>query len=320
MKKIAALLALAACGDHVVSVNTNADRIDALEQQQKLTQEVDALQAGLHEATALSLSALEARVSALEASDVNILSLLEAEEAARIQGDLDQATELAAQIALQNAANALLSGQIAAINVNLSAISSDVSTLQSLVSSNTGAISALQAQADALSGDLSALTLQLQADVSGLQAQIDALSNRVDSEGVKVYACQRPDASLSKERFFKVGGLYYGAMNYVTTGTASVVAGASPVTVSIPKLCQNISNPEQTKAPNGGGQCTPSNQWQVMPGTGVSQTVTQFTSTNITVVTSVQIALEALNPASTYTTTDNSPACTFTTGSLVEVQ
>lgn len=169
----------------------------------------------------------------------------------------------------------------------------------SLISSSVAAIALLDGRA-----------ALLETSVADLVQQAIDLTARMDREGVVVYKCVSPppSSSSSEERFFKINGKFYGAMNQVTTGTSTVASAATPMTVTVPKLCLSVLG--TVKLPNGAGNCTGLG-WSVMPGTGVTTTIPQNTSSNITVVTSVQISLEELLSGSNYATTDGTATCTF---------
>ena len=308
MKKLTLLFVLAACGvNESVLVITNGDRVSELERRANLNDQLNSLQNSLIEANSQAITALDVRVTALENSHLVLANLLAQETHARVAGDDELADQLAAQADLQQANDALLQAQIDLINNNLVTITNNLSSVQEQADSNSSDIAALSSQVSSLQGDLASLNVQLQSNVSSLQSQIDALSHRLDSEGAKVFACKRPDNSLSKERFIKVAGRLYGAMNYVTLGSVTTIAGSTPVTITIPKLCSKDG--EKMKSVNGNGNCP--NGWDLVAGSGITQTVPSYTTAQTTVVTSVQIALEELLSGSSYVTTDNSPACYF---------
>lgn len=301
-------LLLSACGE-TVYIDAHGNRITELERRADLNDELDTLQSQLIDAITLGLNSLKDRVDMLEVDSFDLYQLLLQERQARESGDLALAAELQDEIALQNLANNLMQGQINSLNTNLSALSSQMSSLQTQVNNVEVSVSTIEAELDALSLSLANLQLALAAEVDNLQAQIDALSDRIDNEGVKVYACKRSNGTLSKERLFKIGGKFYGAMNYVTVQTVQTLANSTPITIAVPKLC--VKDETEFKLPNNGGQCVPDSEWSVMEGTGIVQTIPQYSAVNTPVVTSVQIALEALNSGTNYITTDGSASCSF---------
>jgi hypothetical protein len=303
-------LMLAGCGD-TTYVDTHGDRIDDLERRADLNDAINELQNQLIQA---NNEAIAQEVSARIAGDNLLTALIDQENAARIAEDFELASSLAASIAAQSVVNVLVQIQIASIKSRFPAINSTLNSLQAQINNTNANLNALEVQINSLSASLTNLQLQqnaLSGDLGLLQAQVADLILQVNARGVTVYACKRPDNSLSKERLFKIGDKFYGAMNYVSTASQQVITGSSSVTVSIPKLCRNKNNHDKTKLPNNGGQCTPANAWEVVPGSGTTQTIPAYTTGSTTVVTSVQIALEELLSGSNYTTTDGSAACTF---------
>jgi hypothetical protein len=258
-----------------------------------LNDQIDALQWNVINAQSAQLAGLENRMALVEA-------------------DLD--TQVIVDVLLQNQIDAL---QLSLMNVNSALV-----LLQNELNSQGADLVNIQSSINALNIQLAGLQAQINVDLALLQDQIDDLSDRLDAEGVRVFACQRPNLSLSKERLFLINGKFYGAMNHVTTSSVTTVAGSTPVSVTVPKLCVNKNDSNNTKLPNNGGQCTPANDWEVMAGTGIVQTIPAYTTQNVVVVTSVQIALEALQSGQNYVTTDGSASCSFNGNgtNLVEIQ
>lgn len=345
---LVAALSLVACsdGDKTIVIN-NSDRVSDLERRMKLNEDLDATQSSLISLNASAISALTVRVEALEGSlsdlqdqlaaetaareagDATLQSLIDQEAIAREAGDQEQADALAAAIATQQSNNAtqqaninalnaaiaaqtvvnlIVQGQIASINSKFPTINSKLTSLQTQINNLNFDVNALEGQMSALQSSVSILDQRLDAaegSITDLYSDIAALTARMDAEGVKVYKC---NSASSAERFFKINGKLYGAMNHITPGTVPVTSAATPTSVTIPKMCVNNGN--NFKLPDGNGNCT-GGGWSVMPGTGVTTQIPAFTTSSVPVIAGVQIALEQLLPGTNYVTTDGGPACSF---------
>lgn len=332
MKKLALLLAFAACTDKVLVI-TNEARVSELERRADLNDQLDTIQGDLIDS---NNAAVNARIDALdldlrqlianeqaarEAADANLQAGLAAEQAAREAGDDDLADQIAAEtaarqlrdnqltaalaasIAVQTIVNAGVQMQISLINSKFPVINSKLASLQSQINAANANISALQSEVDALQGDaadLEARMIAAESDISSLEASVLALNVRLDQESVKVYKC---NLASSKERMFKINGKFYAVMNHVSTESVQVITGSSSSSFSNPKLCLKD---EKVKLPGGSGNC-PSG-WDPVGGNSVM--VPSYSTANKTVVTSVQMALEQLTDGS-YSTTDGSTPCYF---------
>lgn len=286
--------------------NSNDERVAQLEKRLDDNDALDSLQSSLISANTLAINVLNDRADQLESSQQDLYDLLLLEQQARIDGDNALAASLATEISVRIAQDALLQSQIDGINSAINTINSSVNYLQSQVNSNSGDISNLYSLIGSLQSDVSNLNVQLSSDISSLQSQISNLMSLLNSQEVKVYACKRNDNSLSKERFIKIAGLYYGAMNYVSTAYVQTITGSSSTSITIPKLCQKD---DKMKSVPGSGNCPHS--WDLVAGSGVTQTIPSYTTANVLTVTSVQIALEQLLSGYGYVTTDNSTPCYF---------
>lgn len=273
MKKIMMTLLLTACSDEII-VNTNEDRLAELERRADINDALNTLQNVRLDSLELKLIQIEDRVESLETST----------------------------------SSAILQGQVDALSLQINTINSSLYNMQTQLTNHAVDLQDIEDELALIRADVDNVSLNvlgLQSDFSSLEADVLALEARLDAEGVTVYKC---NSLTSTEKILKVSGVFYGVINRVTVGSASVVTTGSPQSITIPKLCSNSGG--SVKAPDGSGNCTGSG-WGIMSGTGVTVLVPSNSSTTIPVVTSVQIALEALTPGQNYTTTDGSPICTF---------
>lgn len=330
------LLLLIACGQDRVKVVTNGSRISDLERRMALNEQLDNAQSALiaanaaaiaaeqsaREAADLALSAdLQQEIADRAAADSHLQSLLSAEASARASGDLLLASGLAIEIAnriIGDAANSAALGavtlnqsiinfgvnyKLSVINNKLSVINGRLSSLESRMDNAESSISQLESDAAQLALDMASLEASLQAEIDLVAASAAATQAQLNAEGVKVFKCNSPS---STERILKINGKFYAAMNRVTTRSAQVITGSSSQTITIPKLCKNNGN--EIKLPQSNGNCK-HNETQVS-GTGVSTVIPSYSTSNITVVDSVKIAIDILADGS-YSTTDGGPACSF---------
>lgn len=337
------LTAMVGCSEDKLKVIHNNDRVSDLELRMQLNEQLDSIQSDLIGQNSSAISALDVRVSSLESDlsslqgdlnaeiaarqqgDADLQSLLDQESAAREAGDQDLANALDAQAqaqsitnnhlqsqisllqaaaAAQSVVNLIVQGQIASINSKFGPINSKLTSLQSSVNGLNSDLSSLQGQVASLSTTVSTQGQTLAAatgNISTLQSQVATLTTRLDAEGVKVYRCNQAG---SEERFFKINGKYYGAMNQVTTEVVKVVTSSSATVFTNPTLCLKD---EKAKLPGGNGQC-PSG-WTSSGGNTV--TVPSYSTADKTVVTSVQISLEELLSGVSYVTTDGTAPCYF---------
>lgn len=345
MKKffvLALIILSVGCNREKVTVFHNNDRVTELERRADLNdqlntlqnQRLDALEAALAAETEarqegdLQLSAdLQAEMDARVAVDDDLRDLLAAEEAARIAGDLAQSTALSVEIAnriagdqansqalavavlLQSIKNLSFQAQINTINSKLVVVNNKLNSLQSQINNLDSRVDDLE---DAM-GDAQQAIADLEAS---LQGQIDDLSvaqaatqAQLDREGVKLFKC---NSSSSTERIMKINGKFYAVMNRVTTQSVKVITGTSSQTFTTPDMCETWSG--ELELPNSGGQCTPNSgpfKSTKIPGTVV--TVPSNSTGNVTVVTSVKIALDILTDGG-YSTTDGGASCSFSIG------
>jgi len=306
---LALVLLLSACGKDKAFIINNSERVAELERRADLNDVVNNLQNINIENNSIAIDLLESDLESLE-SDLRALIL--AEEAARIQGDLDQASVLASQVSAQNIINESLQSQIDSLRNKHSKLSNRLAKLRNRVNNINESIDLLTTEVNQLSLDLANLEIALRTEISDLS---DELHSRIDLEGVRVYKCNSPS---SKERIFEINGKFYAVMNYVQTRTVKTVSNEMPISIHVPKLCREKNNHNSLKLPNNGGQCTPSNNWEVVPNTDITQQINSYSSVDTLVVTSVQMALEQLQIGS-YSTTDGGPSCNFSITSLGSV-
>lgn len=326
-------------GGDTVIVNTHGDRISELERRADLNDLLNEVQntrlialesrmVGVEQRASdleASVASLESDVESLESVDVSLQSQIDDLTAQMLAGDSSlqsqinsllaqqsviqgQISSIQSQLFAQFWTNLLVQSQIASINNRFPLINSRLNSLQSQINSQSSRISDLESELNSVISDLSSLSLRvtgLESDYADLRSDLNALEDRLDREGVTVFKCNNPS---STEKIFKINGLFYAAMNYVTTKSVSIVTAGTPQSVTVPKLCSKSNG--RIKTPDSSGNCTGSG-WSVMPGTGVTTTIPSNSVSNVTVVSSVKIALESLNASSTYVTTDGGPACTF---------
>ena len=321
-------------------------RVSDLERRAELNDQLNLIQNALIEANAQGLiaansrmdyldsvdaglqSSLDAEIAARLAGDANLQSLLSQEEAARIAGDLDSANALSAAIATQVAnnnyqqsrinalqaqaaaqslINLVVQGQIASINSRFPTINATLSSLQSQINNTNSNVSSLQSSISSLQSSVSTLTSGLSAVVSDLdllEDQVSGLQEQLNAEGTKVYKC---NSASSSERIFKINNKFYAAMNRVTAQSIQVITGSSSQTVITPLLCKK-SGHDDLKLADADGDCDGSS-WSPVAGTGTTTTVPSYSTANVTVVTSVKIALDILEGS--YGTTDGGSTCYF---------
>lgn len=302
-------MVVAGCSPDQLVVYNNSDRVAELERRADLKDQLDAAQSALIQANSQAIVALEGRLNEVFAE---LNAAIEAEAAARAAGDEEQADNLARAVAIQTVVNLLTKFQLSRVDHRLDWLGGKFSSLYSKVNNLDYRLDNLESDVNSLLDDVSGLQLAMKATTCNLQT----LEDRIDQEGVSVYACKRDDGSLSEERFFKIGGDFYGAMNQVHKAVVTHVTGGSPHVITTPTLCKGLLG--ELKLPNNGGQCTPASYWDKVPGT--TTTIPSYTTANIEVVDKVQISLEKLEPGVSYVTTDGTTSCSFTIAKLVEVQ
>lgn len=336
---VMALAVMAGCGEDRLKVIHNNDRVTELERRADLNdqlnvlqnQRLDALEAALAAETAareegdLQLSAdLQAEMDARVAADDNLRDLLAAEEAARIAGDLAQSTALSVEIAnriagdqansqalavavlLQSIKNLSFQAQINTINSKLVVVNNKLNSLQLQIDNLDSRVDALEGAMGDAQRAIADLEASLQGQIDDLSVAQAATQAQLDREGVKLFKC---DSSSSTERIMKINGKFYAVMNRVTTQSVKVITGTSSQTFTTPDMCETWSG--KLELPNSGGQCTPNSgpfKSTKIPGTVV--TVPSNSTGNVTVVTSVKIALDVLTDGG-YATTDGGTACGF---------
>lgn len=254
-------------------------------------------------ADAQQASALAAETTARINGDNALSTLIAQEKAARIAGDNANAAALAAAVFAQSIVNAVVQGQLAAINAKFPVINNQLNSLQSQLNTTNSSLSSLASQVTALNVQMMDLELRqdaTEADLVDLRNDIVAAQNQINAQGVQLYKC---NAASSTERMMKINGRYYAVMNRVTTETVKVITGSSSTSYTNPKLCLKD---DKAKLPGGNGQCPSS--WTEVGGDTV--TVPAYSTADKTVVTSVKMALDLLTDGS-YITTDGGPACSF---------
>lgn len=302
-------MVVAGCSPDQLVVYNNSDRVAELERRADLKDQLDAAQSALIQANSQAIVALEGRLNEVFAE---LNAAIEAEAAARAAGDEEQADNLAKAVAIQTVVNLLTQFQLSRVDYQLDLLNGEFSRLNSRVNNLNYQLNNLESDVNSLLDDVSVLQLAMNATTVNLQA----LENRIDQEGVSVYACERSDGSLSEERFFKIGGDFYGAMNQVSKTVITHVTGGSPHVIVTPTLCKGLLG--ELKLPNNGGQCTPASYWNKVPET--ITTISSYTTADVEVVDKVQISLEKLEPGVSYVTTDGTASCSFTVAKLVKVQ
>lgn len=300
------LFLFTACGNDKTHVINNNDRVSDLERRMQLNEALDAAQSLAIQANAESIAAeTAARIDA----DNTLQLLLTQEEAARIAGDTALQSALDSAINSQNAINSTVNGQLISINSQILSISGSISSLQGSLNQVNANLNSIESSILQLNQDLNLLNLKigsLEGSVSSLTNDLLALQNQVNQQGVKVFKC---NSSSSSERMFQINGKFYAAMNRVTTQSIQTVTGSSSQSFTTPSMCQTSTG--QLELPNNGGICTPvSGPDASTPVPGQTIAVPSYTTANVTVVTSVKIALDILVDG-VYVTTDGGPACSF---------
>jgi len=335
---LASLLVVGCGATERVTVFHNNDRVTELERRADLNDQLDLIQTQhleeLRNLLALETEArqeadlqlsdeLQAEMDARIATDDELRDLLAQEEAARVAGDdtlrADLQTEIANRIAGDIANSHALGAAVflqsltnLAVQVQLNSLNNKINLANSKISSLTIRVNNLEEDVDGLQSEVTQLALDLANVNSSLQAQIDDLATQqaatqaqLDREGVKLFKCNSPS---STERIMKINGKFYAVMNRVMTQSVKVVTGTSSQTFTTPDLCQTFGGDLQL--PNSGGQCTPNSgpfKSTKIPGTVV--TVPSNSTGNVTVVTSVKIALDILTDGG-YAVTD-AGSCSF---------
>lgn len=335
MKKFIVLLAaftFTGCTEDRVSVFHNNDRVTELERRADLNDQLNVIQNqrldALEAALALETEArqegdlnLSQDISDL---DQELRDLLAQEEAARIAGDdtlrADLQVEIANRIAGDQANSAALAVSVftqslvnVAVQVKLNQLNSKINLANSKISALTVRVNNLESDLDALEAEVAQLATDMAGINASLQAQLDSLSiqqaatqAQLNQQGVQLFKC---DSSSSTERIMKINGKFYAVINRVTTQSVKVVTGSSSQSFTTPDMCQTFLGDLQL--PNSGGQCTPNSgpfKSTKIPGTTV--VVPSYSTGNVTVVTSVKIALDILVDGG-YSTTDGGTACNF---------
>ena len=329
------LLLTVSCGKDSLKVIHNNDRVSELERRADLNDQLNSIQSALIEANSQAIAAeqsareakdllqdqaLNAEIQIRALSDLFLGGLLAAERQARINGDAAQANALANEIAAriegdddnsrdlriaviaQSINNLLTQGQIASINFKINQLKSRMNSAESALNSLDARLDAVEGQVSDLQSDLASLSLSINARVDLVSAVANAAQAQVDQQGVRVFKC---NSNVSTERILKINGKFYAAMNRVTKGSIPVLTEALAQTITIPNLCKNSGG--KLKLPNSSGACT-GGGWSLMPGS--STTVQAYTTSQVSVVTDVKIALDILSNGS-YSTTDGGAACTF---------
>jgi archaellum component FlaC len=258
-------------------------------------------------------------------ADNTLQSLLSQEETARIAGDTALQSALNSAISSQNAINSTVNSQLTSINSQIVNISGLISSLQNSLTQVNANLDSIESSILGLNQDLSLLNLRigsLEGSVESLTDDLIALQDQVNQQGVKVFKCNSPSSS---ERMFQINGKFYAAMNRVTTQSIQTVTGSSSQSFTTPSMCQTSTG--QLELPNNGGICTPvsgPNASISIPGQTIN--VPSYSTANVTVVTSVRIALDLLVDGG-YITTDGGPNCSFSisnggtvSSNLIQVQ
>jgi hypothetical protein len=305
---IVALLALVGCGEDRVIVQSNNERVAELERRADLNDQLDAARDTLININTINITNLTNQLNDLE---VDLMALILAERDARLAGDNNLAALLAGAVAAQNLINLAVQGQIASINLRMILIGAAITNLQGQINSINSSLDGISTQLAALQADLNLLRTITNGRLDTLRGQVADLQDQINEQGVQVYKCNSPS---SQERIFRINGVFYAVMNRVTTGIIEVFADSSPQVVTTPALCTNPGG--QVMPPQAGNSC--SEPFTFTPAT--TTVIAPYTTKNVKVVTDVKMALEPLNPALTYQTTDGGAACTFKTSDLIQVQ
>ena len=339
----------------VVVLNDQSDRISELERRADLNDQLDSLQSQLIQANADAIAAetaaresadtqleadLQQEIADRIAGDAVLAQMLADEQQAREDGDTDLAlslqNEVNARISGDNAisnrlrralrrqslVNAIVQGQLRQVNRRVSRLKTKLQNLKLAVNDNTNDIMALQLAMSDVQQDMLELDTRLSAEIDNVEADLVTTQAQLDEQGVQVLKCNNPN---STERMFKINGKFYAVMNRVTTASVKVITGTTSQSYSTPDMCETVTG--SIKLPNSGGVCTPVSgplASTLIPG--VTVVVPSNTTQNVTVVTSVKMALDILSDGS-YVTTDGGPACSFsisnggsTSNNLISVQ
>jgi FtsZ-binding cell division protein ZapB len=342
------MLLLVSCGKDLTKVVTNDSRVTELERRADLNDQLDAAQSALiaaesaaREASDNALSSsLEQEILDRAAGDAALQDLIDAEAAAREAGDIAQANNLSIEIsnringdAANSAALAIAAFTQSLINfgvqVNISQINNKIVNLKNRVNNLEDRmddaeddIDDLESDTAQLASDMASLQASLQAEIDDVAASAAATQAQLNAEGVKVFKC---NAANSSERILKINGKFYAAMNRVTKQTVSVTSGSSSQTYTTPDLCETFSG--DLEMPNSAGNCTPmSGPFKSTKVPGQSIVVPAYTTSNVSLVSDVKIAIDILKDGS-YATTDGGPACNFSisgsgsvSSNLIQVQ
>lgn len=269
--------------------------------QSDLAAETSARQAGDAATAALAASNLAAAVSAQQTVNSQLNSRIN-----NLQGQITLAS------IAQSLINVGLQVQISHNSSVMSSLASSLSSLQSQVTnlsnSTSAALLALQNSVSTLSSSVSSLSSVVSghtSSIADLYSLINGLQTQLNAEGTTVYKC-----SSDTENILKIGGKFYGAMNRVNTQQLTYVNGStgSSQTLTTPALCKKTTGNNDAAFPTG-TSCP--NNYVLVP----SQTITvpPGGTAQVTVVTSVEIAIEQLADGS-YHTTGGGPACYFSIG------
>jgi hypothetical protein len=315
--------------DRIVDLERRADLNDQLNllQDQRLTALENALEQEVlvRESADIQLSdSLQAEMDARIAQDSVLADLIQQESDAREAGDDDLRTDLQLEIAARIAGDQAVSSALAlsvltqtlvnvAVQIQLSQVNSKISIINNKLAILTNRVNNLEDRLDDVEDDVSQLYFDLAAVNASLQGQINSLSiqqiatqAQLDREGVKLYKCNNPGSS---ERIMKINGYFYAVMNRVTSESVKVITGSSSQTFTTPDMCETWNG--DLKLPNSGGQCTPNGgPFASTLISGEQIVVPSYTTKNVTVVKSVEIALDLLKDGS-YITTDGAVNCPF---------
>lgn len=316
------LLTVSGCGSDSVLLPDHNDRITELERRADLSDAIDAAQNRLIQ---LNAEALAAEVQNRIDGDADLQSLLAAEEQARIDGDIDNERALNRVVRRQRVKNRMILNKISQLARVQDRLKRKLNRLQGNVSGLSDDLDSLSSEVSSLQSDLSDLEIRVSAnetDISDLESDLEETQEQLDEEGVRLFKCNSPSSS---ERLMRINGRFYGVMNRVTTRSIQVVTGSSSQTFTTPDMCEAWNG--DLELPNSGGQCTPnSGPFKSTKIPGQTIVVPSYSTSSVTVVNSVKIALDLLVDGG-YATTDGGSACHFTisngstsSSNLVEVQ
>jgi chromosome segregation ATPase len=273
-------VALSACsGSDTVIVNTHGDRISELERRADLNDKLnevqnmrlDALEGRMgsveDRATDLEVRVdeLEGEVEALELADADLQQQIDDLTTQMLDGDASLQSQidslvweqsvtrgrlnsLQAQLFVQSFVVSVMQNQISIINSRFPVINSRLNSLQSQINDHSSRLDTIESELNDVVSDLSSLdtrVLALESDFLVLEGQVSALQARLDREGVTVFKC---NSASSKEKIFKINGLFYAAMNYVTKSGNNVT--------SVQIALESLNSSTTYVTTDGGPACT----------------------------------------------------------------